>query len=81
MLTGREQVVHAYPGCHFASLKAAQSTAAHTPRSPPTPIQEPQRWPTQPRAALHPAVRDLFRSMAAVALCIVAAHLLAGGAA
>lgn len=26
----------------------------------------------------HPAVRDLFRSMAAVAACIVLAHLLAG---
>lgn len=31
---------------------------------------------TQP--ALHPAVRDLMRSLAAVALCIVLAHLLAG---
>ena len=28
--------------------------------------------------ALHPAVRDLMRSMAAVAMCIVLAHLLAG---
>jgi len=33
------------------------------------------------KPALHPLLRDLFGSMAAVALCIVAAHLLAGGAA
>lgn len=33
---------------------------------------------TAPQRALHPAVRSLMRSMAMVALCIVAAHLLAG---
>lgn len=38
---------------------------------------EPQ-METSPRPALHPLLRDLFRTLALVALCIVAAHLLAG---
>mgnify|MGYP000093034779 FL=1 len=36
---------------------------------------------TAQKPALHPLLRDLFGSMAAVALCVLAAHLLAGGAA
>ena len=33
---------------------------------------------TAQKPALHPLLRDLFRSMAVVAACIVLAHLLAG---
>lgn len=33
---------------------------------------------TAQKPALHPLLRDLFRTLALVALCIVAAHLLAG---
>lgn len=36
---------------------------------------------TAQKPALHPLLRDLFGSMAAVVLCVLAAHLLAGGAA
>ena len=33
---------------------------------------------TAQKPALHPLLRDLFRTLALVAACIVAAHLLAG---
>ena len=36
---------------------------------------------TAQKSALHPLLRDLFGSLAAVGACIVLAHLLAGGAA
>ncbi len=36
---------------------------------------------TAQKPALHPLLRDLFGLLALVALCVLAAHLLAGGAA
>lgn len=36
---------------------------------------------TAQKPALHPLLRDLFGSLPLVALCVLAAHLLAGGAA